>query len=62
MKDRIWERLYSIPQKAFSFHASRPVLLLRGLILFAIGLFGVFNHKKVMPLAYAVCDVHEFLE
>ena len=48
MKDRIWERLYTIPQKAFSFHASRPVLLLRGLILFALGLFGVFHPEFVL--------------
>ena len=46
--DRIWERLYTIPQKAFSFHASQPVLLLRGLILFALGLFGVFNPAFVL--------------
>ena len=43
MKDRIWERLFTIPQKLFSFHASRPVLLLRGLILFVLGLFGLYN-------------------
>ena len=46
--DRIWERLYTIPQKAFSFHASQPVLLLRGLILFALGLFGLFNPAFVL--------------
>ena len=46
--DRIWERIYTIPQKAFSFHASQPVLLLRGLILFALGLFGVFNPVFVL--------------
>ena len=43
MKDRIWERLFTIPQKLFSFHASRPVLLLRGLILFVLGLLGLYN-------------------
>ena len=26
------------------------------------GLFWVFDHKKMMFLAYAVCNVHEFLE
>ena len=48
--DRIWERLYTIPQKAFSFHASQPVLLLRGLIFFALGLFGVFNPPFVLTM------------
>ena len=52
--DRIWERLYTIPQKAFSFHASRPVLLLRGLILFALGLFGVFNPSFVLTVVTMV--------
>lgn len=48
MKDRIWERLYTVPQKAFSFHASRSVLLLRGFILFVLGLFGVFHPVFVL--------------
>ena len=48
MKDRTWERFYSIPQKLFSFHATRPVLLLRGLVLFVIGLFGVFDPVFVL--------------
>ena len=48
MKDRTWETFYSIPQKLFSFHATRPVLLLRGLVLFVIGLFGVFNPVFVL--------------
>ena len=48
MKDKIWERLYTIPQKMFSFHASRPVLLLRGLILFLLGLFGLYNPVFVL--------------
>lgn len=43
MKDMIWERFFTIPQKLFSFHASRPVLLLRGLILFVLGLLGLYN-------------------
>jgi len=43
MKDRIWDNLYTIPQKMFSFHASRPVLLLRGFILFILGLLGLYN-------------------
>ena len=43
MKDRIWDNLYTIPQKMFSCHASRPVLLLRGFILFALGLLGLYN-------------------
>lgn len=48
MKDPIWDRLYSIPQKLFSFHATRPVLLLRGMILFLVGLCGVFNPVFVL--------------
>lgn len=48
MKDRIWERLYTIPQKMFSFHASRPVLLLRGLVLFILGLLGLYNPVFVL--------------
>ena len=48
MKDRIWERLYTIPQKMFSFNASRPVLLLRGLILFLLGLVGLYNPVFVL--------------
>ena len=48
MKDRVWERLYTIPQKMFSFHASRPVLLLRGLILFLLGLFGLYRPVFVL--------------
>ena len=43
MKDRIWERLFTIPQKMFSFHASKPVLLLRGLVLFLLGLIGLYR-------------------
>ena len=46
--DRTWERFYSIPQKLFSFHASRPVLLLRGLVLFVIGILGVMNPVLVL--------------
>ena len=48
MKDRTWERLYTIPQKMFSFNASRPVLLLRGLILFLLGLVGLYNPVFVL--------------
>lgn len=48
MKDRTWERFYSIPQKLFSFNATRPVLLLRGLVLFAIGILGVLNPVLVL--------------
>lgn len=48
MKDRTWEIIYSIPQKLFSFHASRPVLLLRGLVLFVIGILGVLNPVLVL--------------
>lgn len=46
--DRTWERLYTIPQKIFSFHASRPVLLLRGLVLFLLGLLGLYNPVFVL--------------
>ncbi len=48
MKDRTWERFYTIPQKIFSFHASRPVLLLRGLVLFVLGLLGLYNPVFVL--------------
>ncbi len=48
MKDRTWEKVYSIPQKLFSFHATRPVLLLRGLVLFVIGILGVMNSVFVL--------------
>ena len=48
MKDRIWERFYSIPQKLFSFNATRPVLLLRGLVLFVVGILGVLNPVLVL--------------
>ena len=47
-KDRTWERFYTIPQKIFSFHASRSVLLLRGLVLFILGLFGLYNPVFVL--------------
>ena len=50
MKDQTWERFYSIPQKLFSFHATRPVLLLRGLVLFIVGLCGVFNPTLVLTI------------
>ena len=43
MKDRTWESFFIIPQKLFSFHVSRPVLLLRGLILFVLGLLGLYD-------------------
>lgn len=43
MKNKTWERLYTIPQKLFSFHASRPILLIRGLVLFILGLLGLYN-------------------
>lgn len=42
MKDPIWDRLFTIPQKILSFHATRPVLLIRGLILFVLGLLGLY--------------------
>ena len=54
MKDQTWEKLYSIPQKLFSFHATRLVLLLRGLILFLIGLCGVFNPTLVLTIVTMV--------
>ena len=47
-KDRTWEILYSIPQKLFSFNATRPMLLLRGLVLFVIGILGVMNPTLVL--------------
>ena len=47
-KDLIWERFYSIPQKLFSFNATRPVLLLRGLVFFIIGILGVVNPVLVL--------------
>ena len=48
MKDRIWEKIYTFPQKVFSFHATRPVLLLRGLILFLLGLAGLYNPVLIL--------------
>ena len=48
MKDRVWERFFTFPQKVFSFHATRPVLLLRGLILFLLGLAGLYNPTFVL--------------
>ena len=48
MKDRVWERLYTFPQKVFSFHATRQVLLLRGLILFLLGLAGLYNPVLIL--------------
>ena len=48
MKDRVWERIYTFPQKVFSFHATRPVLLLRGLILFLLGLAGLYNPVLIL--------------
>lgn len=48
MKERIWERLFTIPQKVFSFHASRPVLLIRGLVLFVLGVLGLYNPTFVL--------------
>ncbi len=57
MKDRTWEIFYSIPQKLFSFHASRSVLLLRGLVLFLIGLCGVFNPVFVLTTVTMILGV-----
>ena len=54
MKDQTWEKLYSIPQKLFSFHATRLVLLLRGVVLFLIGLCGVFNPTLVLTIVTMV--------
>ena len=54
MKDKTWEKLYSIPQKIFSFHAARPVLLLRGLILFLLGLAGLYNPVLVLTIVTMV--------
>ena len=50
MKDRTWERLYTIPQKMFSFHATRPVLLLRGLVLLVLGVCGLYNPVFILTL------------
>ena len=54
MKDQTWEKYYSIPQKLFSFNASRPVLLLRGLILFVLGLLGLYNPVLVLTVVTMV--------
>jgi uncharacterized membrane protein HdeD (DUF308 family) len=54
MKDRTWERLYTIPQKMFSFHASRPVLLLRGLVLFLLGLLGLYKPVFILTVVTMV--------
>lgn len=48
MKDQTWEKFYSVSQKLFSFHASRSVLLLRGLVLFLLGLSGLYNPVFVL--------------
>ena len=48
MNDRVWERIFTFPQKVFSFHATRPVLLLRGLILFLLGLAGLYNPVLIL--------------
>lgn len=50
MKDRTWEKLYTIPQKIFSFHATRPVLLLRGLVLLVLGVCGLYNPVFILTL------------
>ncbi len=54
MKDRIWERIYTFPQKVFSFHATRPVLLLLGLILFLLGLAGLYNPVLILTIVTMV--------
>lgn len=56
-KDQTWERIYSVPQKLFSFHASRPVLLLRGLVLFVIGILGVMNPVLVLTTVTMILGV-----
>ena len=48
MKDRVWESIYTFRQKVFSFHATWPVLLLRGLILFLLGLAGLYNPVLIL--------------
>lgn len=50
MKDRTWEKLYTIPQKIFSFHATRPVLLLRGLVLLVLGICGLYDPVFILTL------------
>ena len=50
MKDRTWEKLYTIPQKIFSFHATRPVLLLRGLVLLILGICGLYDPVFILTL------------
>ena len=54
MNDRIWEKFYTIPQKMFSFHATRPVLLVRGLVLFVLGLLGLYNPTFVLTVVTMV--------
>ena len=54
MNDRIWEKFYTIPQKVFSFHATRPVLLVRGLVLFVLGLLGLYNPTFVLTVVTMV--------
>ena len=43
------------PRKSLTVHIPLPVA-------HAFGLFGVLNHKKMMPLAHIVRDVHELLK
>jgi len=54
IQDKVWERFYTIPQKLFSFHASRSVLLIRGLILFIIGLLGLYNPVLILTVVTMV--------
>ena len=57
MKNQTWERFYTIPQKLFSFNASRPVLLFRGLLLFLIGLFGLYSPVFVLTSVTRIVGV-----
>ena len=47
----IGDRISQTSRKLFSFHATRPVLLLRGLICFAIGLLGLYNPDLILTTA-----------
>ena len=47
----ISDRIGQTSRKLFSFHATRPVLLIRGLICFILGLLGIYEPVFVLTMA-----------
>ena len=47
----IGDRIGQTSRKLFSFHATRPVLLIRGLICFILGLLGIYEPVFVLTTA-----------